>query len=112
MKNYVQKGHTLTLVAPYDVASGAGLLVGSLFGVASFAALSGGNVEAAIEGVYDLPKADSQAWAQGAKIYWDNAAKVCTTVATSNTLIGAAVLPVAGSAGQTTGRVRLNGNVS
>lgn len=112
MKNRVQPGRTLTLVAPYNVAAGGGLLVGSLFGVANFAALAGANVEADVEGVYDLPKADSQAWAQGAKVYWDDAAKVCTTVSTANTLIGAAVSPVAGSAGLTTGRVRLNGTVS
>ena len=35
MKNYVQPGNTITLTAPYDVASGDGLLVGSVFGVAA-----------------------------------------------------------------------------
>ncbi|GEP11814.1 DUF2190 family protein [Methylobacterium gnaphalii] len=112
MKNRIQKGDTVTLIAPYDVASGGGLLVGSVFGVANFAALSGAPVEADVVGVFDLAKADAQAWAQGAKIYWDNTAKVCTTVNTSNTLIGAAMLAVANTAGLTVGRVRLNGVVS
>ena len=35
MKNYVQPGATLTLTAPYAVVSGDGLLVGSIFGVAT-----------------------------------------------------------------------------
>ncbi len=35
MKNYVQKGETLTLAAPYAVSSGAGALVGAIFGVAA-----------------------------------------------------------------------------
>ena len=35
MKNYVQPGNTITLTAPYAVVSGEGLLVGSIFGVAS-----------------------------------------------------------------------------
>ena len=30
MKNYVQPGNTITLTAPYAVASGDGLLVGSI----------------------------------------------------------------------------------
>ena len=38
MKTYVQPGNTITLTAPYAVASGDGLLVGSIFGVAAGAA--------------------------------------------------------------------------
>ncbi len=38
MKNYVQPGNAITLTAPYAVASGDGLLVGSIFGVAAGAA--------------------------------------------------------------------------
>ena len=46
MKNYTQRGDTLTLVAPYDVVSGAGMLVGAIFAVASNTAKSGDAVEA------------------------------------------------------------------
>jgi len=109
MKNYVQPGNTLTLTAPYDVASGDGLLVGSIFGVAAGDAESGATVEAALTGVFDLTKVGSQAWTVGAKVYWDDTNKCCTTVATDNTLIGVAVEAVAGGAGDTIGRVRLNG---
>ena len=111
MKNYVQSDETIVVLAPYDVASGAGALVGSLFGVAVNAALSGAKVPLKTRGVYTLVKADSQAWTVGAKIYWDNTAKNCTTTATSNTLIGCATAAVASSAGLVTGTVRLNGTV-
>ena len=59
--------------------------------------------------MFDLPKADTQAWTVGALVYWDDVNKVCTTVAGSLKLIGVATLPVANTAGLTTGRVRLNG---
>ena len=108
MKNYVQPGNTITLTAPYAVASGDGLLVGSIFGVASGAADLGETVETALVGVFDLVKIGSQAWAAGAKVYWDNTNKRCTTVATDNTLIGVATEAVASGAGDTVGRVRLN----
>ena len=109
MKNYVQPGNTVTLTAPYAVASGDGLLVGSIFGVAAGTAALGEAVEAALTGVYDLKKVASQAWAAGDKVYWDNTAKEVTKTTTSNTLIGVAVVAVAGGAGDTIGRVRLNG---
>jgi predicted RecA/RadA family phage recombinase len=110
MKNYFQPGKTLTLTAPYAVTSGDGLLVGSIFGVAAGDAASGATIEAALTGVFDLTKIGSQAWTVGAKVYWDDTNKRCTTVATDNTLIGVAVEAVAGGAGDTIGRVRLNGS--
>ena len=110
MKNYVQPGNTITLTAPYAVASGDGLLVGSIFGISSGDAASGEPIEAALVGVFDLKKVASQAWAAGDKVYWDNTAKEATKTTTSNTLIGVAVAAVAGGAGDTIGRVRLNGS--
>ncbi|MFW8636627.1 DUF2190 family protein [Cribrihabitans pelagius] len=108
MKNYVQPGNTITLTAPYAVTSGDGLLVGSIFGIASADATLNDPVEAALVGVFDLTKVGSQAWAVGAKVYWDDTNKRTTSVATSNTLIGVATEAVAGGAGDTIGRVRLN----
>ena len=95
MKNFIQPGGTLTLVAPHDVASGDGLLVGSIFAVATGDAVSGANIEAMTEGVFDLAKTEAQAWSQGDKIYWDDTAKECTTVAPGNVLIGVAVVDAA-----------------
>jgi predicted RecA/RadA family phage recombinase len=107
MKNHVQPGDIVGVTAPANVLSGAGVLVGSLFGVAVADALSGTDVQIAVEGVFTLPKVGSQAWTVGALIYWNGTA--CTNVASTNKLIGAAVVAVGSGAGETIGTVRLNG---
>jgi predicted RecA/RadA family phage recombinase len=67
MKNYVQPGKTITLTAPYAVASGDGLLVGSIVGLASGNAANGESVETALVGIFNLKKIASQAWSAGDK---------------------------------------------
>lgn len=109
MKNYIQEGKTLTLTAPYAVASGAGFQVGRIFAVATAAADNAATVEGATEGVFELTKVGSQAWTVGAAIYWDNGNTRCTTVGTGSLLIGTAVEAVGSGAGETLGKVRLNG---
>jgi predicted RecA/RadA family phage recombinase len=110
MKNYIQSGHTITLTAPAAVASGAGMLVGAIFGIAAHDAASGEPVEALTVGVIDINKVSSQAWAVGDKVYWDNTNKRATKTATDNTLIGVALGAVGSGTDETTGRVRLNGS--
>lgn len=107
MKTYVQEGNIITVPAPYAVASGAGALVGTLFGVAQTAAASGEQVPLVVRGVFTLAKAASQAWTVGAAIYWDNTAKVCTTTSSGNTLIGKATAAVANGTGDVLGDVLL-----
>lgn len=109
MQNYIQPGENLTLAAPYAVASGAGALVGAIFGVAQAAAASGADVVLVREGVFTLPKVSAQAWTLGAKIYWDDTAKNCTTTVGSNVLIGAAVAAAANPTA--TGDVLLDGAI-
>lgn len=110
MKNFVQNGEVLTLVAPYDVAAGAGLKVGLIIAIATSAALSGATVEGITEGVVEVKKTSAQAWTVGALIYWDNTAKEFTTTSTSNTLSGVATAVAVNPS--STGRVRLNGSFS
>jgi predicted RecA/RadA family phage recombinase len=106
-KNYVQPGKTVTVVAPYDVLSGAGVKVGSLFGIAQHDAVSGAEVEIDTQGVWDIAKVSAQAWASvGLPIYWDNTDKVCTTTASTNLCIGLNLATAANPSA--TGRVRLN----
>jgi predicted RecA/RadA family phage recombinase len=105
MKNYVQEGDVLTVTAPYAVASGAGVLVGSLFGVASATAASGAEVEIKTTGVFDLPKATGAAWTVGQRLYWDDAAKNLTGTASTNKLVAVALS--ASASGDTVGRARL-----
>jgi predicted RecA/RadA family phage recombinase len=109
MKNFIQEGRYLTLVAPYDVSAGDGAQIGQIFGVATLNALSGADTQFDTKGVYELDKAPSQAWAVGAAVYWDNSNKYCTTSASGNLLIGAAVAAVGSGAEETLGQVRLNG---
>lgn len=90
MRNFVQSSEKLVVTAPYTVASGAGCLVGSLFGVAESAAASGAQVNLVLDGVVDLAKATAQAWTAGARLYWDDTAKNVTTTVSTNKLIGVA----------------------
>lgn len=109
MRNFVAVGNALTITASAALVSGQGVLIGALFGVAAGDIANGAEGVVNVTGVYDLPKQPSQAWAVGARVYWDAANARATTTATSNTLIGVAVLATGGTAGETVGRVRLNG---
>lgn len=108
MKTFIQHGDVLTLTAPADVASGVGVLVGAIFGITAFSAVSGDPVEVKTTGVYELPKTSAQALATlGLAIYWDDSAKVLTTTATGNTFVGVNTEVAANPSGS--GKVRLNG---
>jgi predicted RecA/RadA family phage recombinase len=108
MKNFIQPGKMIGIIAAADTLSGAGVKTGVLFGVAAHDALSGEPLEIAADGVFELQKATGTAWTVGAAIYWNGTA--CTVAATAgNLLIGCAV--IAAASGDTLGTVRLNGAV-
>lgn len=110
MKNFIQPGDVVTAIAPSGgVVSGGFYLIGNLFGVAATTAAQGAEFEFKLTGVFEGAKAASQAWNRFATIYWDDAAKNFTNVASGNKAIGVAMLAVDNAAGSTTGRVRLNG---
>lgn len=109
MKTFVQPGDVVSVTAPANVNAGAGVLVGSLFGLAVNTALASAAVEIATRGVFDVTKAASQAWTVGARVYWDDTAKNFTTTASTNKLVGVAMAAVGSGAGETTGRVLLTG---
>lgn len=106
MKNYVRDGDRIPVPAPAGgVVGGNGYLIGTLFGVAVGSAAEGATFQLQTNGVIELAKVSAQAWTLGAKIYWDNTAKLCTTVASGNTLVGVAA--EAASDPSATGQVRL-----
>lgn len=107
MRNYEQPGQVITVTAPADVASGQGVLVGDLFGVAQAAALSGQPVEIVTEGVFTLPKVSGTAINEGVRVFWDSTAGNVTTTTTSNRVIGWAVGPGNYAAGATSIKVKL-----
>lgn len=91
MKNYIQDGEVISLVAPYAVSSGNGALVGSVFGVATETLASGATGNFGVSGVFDLTKKAGDVPTQGVLLYWDNTNKYVTVTSTTNTLIGYAV---------------------
>lgn len=107
MKNMIQKGDVVTITATAAGTSGAGLLIGKLFGVLTADVAIGEEVELALVGVFTLPKTEAQAWTFGAAVYWDATNGVVTTTASSNTKIGHALAEAANPS--TTGVVRLSG---
>ena len=107
MKNFVKNGYDIVITAGADIVSGQGVLTGSLFGVAVANIANGASGPVKTTGVFDLPKVGSQAWSVGALVYWNGTA--CTTTASTNKLIGVAIVATGSGAGETTGRVRLNG---
>jgi len=109
MKNFIQSGCTLTVIAPANVLSGQGVLAGAIFGVACNDAVQGAQVEVNRLGVYALAAVTADTGAIGAKIYWDNTAKRLTTTATNNTLVGALATPKGGT--ETSATVLLDGAI-
>lgn len=107
MKNFLGHSSDQMLTAPVAVASGAGALIGAIFGVAKTAIAAGVRGPFCLTGKFELPK-DANAIGEGVRVYWDNANKVVTATAAGNTLIG--VCTLAALAATTTAHVRLNGS--
>lgn len=105
MKNYVYSGSTIEVTAPYAVVSGAGVLVGAIFGIAADDSAISVTMEIKTEGVFDLAK-DTSVFSQGDRVFWDNTAKLATSVAAGNRSIGRAVQ--AQLTGDATVRLMLN----
>lgn len=99
MKSFVSQGVNLTIPAPANTLSGEVVIVGDLHGIASINAAEGTDLVFVTEGVFELPKVAANAFTVGAKVYYGSAAKLVTTTATGNTLIGVAVAAAAASTG-------------
>lgn len=106
-KNYIQPGSVITVTAPADVESGAGVLIGTLFGVATHSAKSGDPLEIKTDGVWELAKTSAQAWATVGLAIYATTAGLLTTTATDNVLVGKNVAVATNPS--PTGTVRLNG---
>src|SRR6185437_7705068 len=107
MNNSVSPGKIAQFTAPSGgVVSGLGYLIGSLFVVATSTVSAGLPFEGAVVGVFDLVKLAGTAWTEGELIYWDNTAKNCTVVSTSNTRIGVAARLGGELSAAVVGRVR------
>ena len=108
MKNHVQKGDVITVPAPVGgSASGEGLIIGNIFGIAAYAAAVGDPVELATTGVYQLPKATTAVLTVGTRVAWDNTAKNINVPGTRRFPVG--ISTEAAGNGITSVAVRLDG---
>ncbi len=87
----------MTFTAGAAITVGQALLFGTILGVSMQALANGETGEAAISGVATVTKITSQAFTQGAKLYWDDTNKRLTTTASGNTLVGIAFAAAATS---------------
>lgn len=104
MKNFIQNGDTITVIAPAAVASGDFVQVGRIRGIAVTSANSGAPVELKTTGVFDIPKTGSEEFpTAGLPVYCvlsGNGVKTVTTASgTSNVLVGVNVAPSGAVAG-------------
>ena len=111
MRNFIESGATLDVLAPISVISGQLLVIGDLVGCAVTSALAGTTVALRRGGVVEQPKVSAQAWPVGAKVYLDASTSLLTTAAVNaasaaNTLIGRAAEPATNPSG--VGRVMLS----
>jgi predicted RecA/RadA family phage recombinase len=108
MKNHIQNGDVITVPAPVGgIASGEGLIIGNIFGIAAYTAAVGDLLELATTGVYQLPKATAAVLTVGARVAWDNTAKNINLPGTGRFPVGVAT-EAAGN-GITSVAVRLDG---
>lgn len=106
---YVQDGRILTLVAPSGgVTVNVPKAIGKLVVLPMVTAAEGESFAAYVEGVIKVTKVGSQAWTEGALVYWDAGDSRFTTTAADGVPAGIATAAVASGAGDTTGYVKLN----
>lgn len=108
MKNYVQRGETVTFTAPAGgTVSGNAYLVGAMLVIAHTDAAAGDDCEGLTCGVVTLPKKTADTPAQFANAYWDDTNKEITTNNTGTKKVG--VFMKAYGSTDTEAEVRLNG---
>ncbi len=86
------------------------VLISSLVVIPLVTAAAGVRFNAALRGVFTVPKATGATWSEGQVLYWDSSAGNFAT-AQSATARRAAAATLAAASGDTTGQVRLN-NIS
>ncbi len=107
MRNFIQQGDIITVIAPVALSSGQGVLIGNLFGIATTDAAAGHTVELATQGVFTLPKAANVAFAAGDRVSWDAINGQIVAHALGMAPVG--VVTLAAANGTTSARVRLDG---
>ena len=107
MSKFKQSGDILDLTAPSGgVVAGSFYKIGAIIVFANATAAEGDLFGASIKHAFDdVPAQTTQAWTEGAVVYWDDTAKLFTTTATANTKCGIAT--AAKASAEALGSVRL-----
>lgn len=107
--NFIQEGDHINVTPVAAVASGGGVVIGSMLGVALGDIAASAPGVAAVDGVWELPKLAADAYAQGDRLYWDTALGhfVSTSVVVGD-LADCAVCIVPAIAGSLTVQARLS----
>lgn len=71
MKNYIQKGDTITVAAPATTVGGAVVAIGGLVGIAAGDAVQDEPLDVVTVGVFDLPKVGTDVIAVGDPVFAD-----------------------------------------
>jgi predicted RecA/RadA family phage recombinase len=110
MDNFVQPGEAVEFTAPSGgVVSGTPKLIGQILVIPCVTAAQTVRFNGYITGVFRVTKVGSQAWTEGAIVYWDAGNARFTTAGSGNFQAGIAVEAVGSGASATTGVVRLDG---
>lgn len=108
MDNFIQPGNVVEFTAPAGgVTSGVPVQIGQLVVVPAVTAAADARFNGQIVGVFTMPKATGEVWAEGAVVYFDAIEGEFTRTAAGNIQAGAAV--AAANTSATTGLVRLDG---
>jgi predicted RecA/RadA family phage recombinase len=109
-RSYISGGDVVTLTAPSGgVVAGTCYLIGRLLVIAQSTVAQTLPFDGYVRGIVSVLKVGSQAWTEGANVYWDDSGKNFTTTATSNQYAGVALVAVGSGAGETTGVILFNG---
>ena len=108
-KNYLGKGDSINIIAPFNVTSGQLLKVGSMVGIVGADAVTGAQVALHMEGEWSVPKVSAQAWAVGDLIFFDNDLKNCANTNVSGSVKIGVCTEIAANP-SATGKVKLNGS--
>lgn len=103
MKNFVNEGGKVTLVAGGAISSGDVIVDNGKVYIAQDDAVSGADFTAIASGVFSLDAQTTGVWDVGDALYWDGSE--LTGTPTTNDLTGIAVKPKAN--GETVAQVRL-----
>lgn len=92
MKNFVSEGRLVDITAPSGgVTSGVGVLIGTLFGVATVTAAEGETASILTSGVVEIAKTSALAIDVGDRLFWDGTNKVVNKTSTAQQQVGVAV---------------------